>query len=270
VGDNLANDTNKIIVDNKALLQQVKKFMSVYAGQEICQVILAPKGESLFESYKIEKEIEKTFKRKVYLPNGAHIVIEQTEGLVAIDVNSGRFTKKTDMEATAFKTNCDAAREIARQIRLRDVGGIIVIDFIDMERSENRKKVHAVLEEGVKRDRAKTRVLQISKLGVAEMTRQRIRDSVVTSVYDKCPYCDGRGLVKSVVTMSLEVIREIRKVASQKRRKKTIRITVNADVAQRLREQEKDVMKKIGQEYGARIHIDADQQLHVEDFSVDY
>ncbi|MBU1864053.1 MAG: Rne/Rng family ribonuclease [Candidatus Omnitrophica bacterium] len=267
IRDNFTEDTAEIVVDRKDIQKKVHKFLRTYLPRYKGGVKLVQGKESLFDKYNIEKEIERTFRRKVTLQCGGHVVIEQTEGLVSIDVNSGKFTGVSNLEETAFRTNCDAAREIARQIRLRDMGGIIIIDFIDMDKYENRKKVFRVLEESVKRDRAKTNILQISKLGLVEMTRQRMRPSLESAVYEMCPYCEGRGVVKSVITMSIKAIREIRKALVSKGRKK-VEVKVHPRVAERLINQEKKVLKAIEWEYKSKILILSQPQMHIEDINI--
>lgn len=267
IRDNVTDDITKVIVDRKEVHQKVQRYISLHLSGFKGDVELATGKKNLFDKYNIEKEIEKTYRRKVDLKCKGHIVIEQTEGLVAIDVNSGRFTGDDDLEATAFRTNCEAAREIARQLRLRDVGGIVIIDFIDMAKSEHRKKVYAILEQAVQRDRAKTNVLQISKLGLVEMTRQRMRPSLESAVYSVCPYCEGRGVVRSVVTMTIKTIREIKKVLVDQT-KKELEVRVHADVAQRLLEQENDTLRNIEKTHKSRITIIPQDAMHIEDISI--
>ena len=154
-------------------------------------------GDNLFEDKDVERQINKIFESKVYLKSKAYIIIEPTEGLVVIDVNSGGFNKKLGQEETAFKVNCEAAQEIARQLILRDLGGIIVIDFIDMEKESHRREVLNILKKALSNDRAKYDILGISKFGLVEMTRERIHKTVHTLSYQRCPYCEGKGKVKS-------------------------------------------------------------------------
>ncbi len=267
IRDNFTEDTSKIIVDRKDVQNKVQRFLKLYLPHYRGGVDLVRGKKSLFDKYKIEQEIERTFRRKVTLACKGHIVIEQTEGLVAIDVNSGRFTGDYNLEETAYRTNCEAAREIARQIRLRDMGGIIIIDFIDMDNKDHRKKVYRILEEAVKRDRAKTHILQISRLGLVEMTRQRMRPSLESAVYDMCPYCEGRGVVRSVITMSIKTIREIRKALGGQRRK-TVEVKVNPRVAERLLKQERNNLRNIEKEHKSKIIINSTPEMHIEDIQI--
>lgn len=184
----------------------------------------------LFHKYKIEEEIAKIQSRSVSLKAGGSIVIEQTEALVAIDVNSGKYRKAQNAEQTAYKINIDAAREIARQLRLRDLGGLIVCDFIDMRNDKNRKAVEKEFRASVKPDRARSRILRISQFGVVEMTRQRMRPSLQSSTYLACPHCAGTGFVKSHESLSLELIRLLNLSASREEIRK-VELFVSPDVA---------------------------------------
>src|SRR5207245_597789 len=183
-----------------------------------------------FYRYKIEDEIARIQQRKVPLPHGGSIVIEQTEALVAIDVNSGSFRAEGNAEETAFQMNLHAAKEIARQLRLRDLGGVIVNDFIDMRDEKHRRGVERAMREAVRRDRARTKVLRISQFGIIEMTRQRIRPSLKRSVYQDCAHCSATGQVKTCESMSIDVMRLLQLAAHRKNVTRIV-IKVHADVA---------------------------------------
>jgi ribonuclease G len=223
----------------------------------------------LFEKYNIEKEIERTFQKSVSLKLGGSIVIEQTEGLVAIDVNTGKFTGRRNLEETVYETNLEAAWEIARQLRLRDVGGIIIIDFIDMDREYHRRDLFRTLKEAVKKDRAKTNIVQMSELGLVEMTRQRIRPSLESAVYDACPYCEGKGIVKSATTMAIQTVKEIRKAIGTSR-SKIVNVYVHPRVAERLLHQEKKTVQNIERHTRSRLFILPDPALHLEDVNITF
>jgi len=224
---------------------------------------------SLFEKYNIEKEIDRTFQKNVFLKSGGHIVIEQTEGLVAIDVNTGKFTGHRNLEDTVYKTNLEAAWEVARQLRLRDVGGIIIIDFIDMEHGGHRRNLFRTFKEAVSKDRAKTNLLQISDLGLVEMTRQRIRPSLESAVYDSCDYCEGKGMVKSATTMAIQTIRELRKSLGHTNGR-TVNAFVHPNVSDRLLHQEKRAIHQLERHSRSRIFIYPDATLHVEDVNITF
>jgi ribonuclease G len=165
----------------------------------------------VFDAFGLEVEIARALGRKVWLKSGGYIIIEQTEALTAIDVNTGRFVGKHNLEDTILKTNLEAVREVAYQLRLRNIGGLIIIDFIDMEKEAHREKVHMALEEALKGDRAKTNILKISELGLVEMTRKRVRENLTRTLCEPCPYCEGKGYVKSRPTMVYEIFRELRR-----------------------------------------------------------
>src|SRR3954470_24887844 len=188
--------------------------------------------EPLFHKYGIESEIAKIHQKRIEMPLGGSLVIEQTEALVAIDVNSGNFRADSkDAEETAFQMNLHAAREIARQLRLRDLGGVIVNDFIDMRSESHRRKVEDALRDAMRRDRARTKILRISQFGIIEMTRQRIRPSLKRSIFADCPHCRGTGFVKTNESMSIEVMRVLQLAAHRAPAVAAVEVTVHADVA---------------------------------------
>ncbi len=266
IRDHLTEDTDKIVVDGHETFRKVGRFLGLYLpGQNI--KVEFHRGEPLFEKYNIEKEIERTFQKSVYLKSGGHIVIEQTEGLVAIDVNTGKFTGHKNLEETVYKTNMEACWEVARQLRLRDVGGIIIIDFIDMERPEHRRNLYRSFKEAVRRDRAKTNILQMSELGLVEMTRQRVRPSLESAVYNSCPYCEGKGIVKSATTMAIQTIKELRKTIGQSHGR-IVNAYVQSDVAQRLLDQERKAIQHLERTSKSRIFIFSDPAMHTEDINI--
>ncbi len=266
IRDHLTEDTDKIVVDHVDVHRHVERFLSLYLpGQNI--KLELQKGEPLFERYHIEKEIERTFQKNVYLKSGGYIVIEQTEGLVAIDVNTGKFTGNKNLEETVFKTNMEAAAEVARQLRLRDVGGIIIIDFIDMERAEHRRSLFRSFKEAVRRDRAKTNILQVSDLGLVEMTRQRIRPSLESAVYNSCNYCEGKGMVKSATTMAIQTIRELRKTIAQSHGR-VLNAYVHPQVSERLLGPEKKAIQHLERSTHSRICVFSDASMHIEDVNI--
>lgn len=269
IRDYLVEETDVMITDNKDVRRHIQKFLSFYLPGSGVDVAFHTGKMTLFDKYNIEKEIEKTFHRTVFLKSGGHIVIEQTESLVAIDVNTGKFTGTRNLEETVFKTNMEASEEIARQLRLRDVGGIVIVDFIDMEEEHHRRALFRTFKEAVKRDRAKTNILQISELGLVEMTRQRIRPSLESSVYNSCPYCDGKGMVKSPTTMAIQAIKDVKKSLGQAQGK-TINAYVHPKVAERLLDQEKNSIRDLEKMNHCRIFIFPENSLHVEDVNITF
>ncbi|OGX18547.1 MAG: hypothetical protein A3K83_07655, partial [Omnitrophica WOR_2 bacterium RBG_13_44_8b] len=215
IRDSFSEDVSKLIVDSKPEYYRIRRFMSMFLGNLARRVELY-RGADLFEDKAVERQINKIFESHVYLKSKAYIIIEPTEGLVVIDVNSGGFRRKINQEETAFKVNCEAAVEVARQLILRDLGGIIVIDFIDMEKESHRREVLNVLKRALSSDKAKYDILGISKFGVVEMTRERIHKTVHMLSYQLCPYCHGRGKVRSPVTTAIYALKELKKYLKDK------------------------------------------------------
>lgn len=209
IRDLFTSDIQEILIDNKDIYKQVRDFLGIISPRQRSQVKLYKETRPIFSKYQIENQIETIFQNRVNLKSGGHIVIDTTEALVAVDVNSGRSIKERQIEETAFKTNLEAAEEVARQLRLRDLGGLIVIDFIDMKGTKNQNEVVKVLKTHLKRDKARTTVSRISKFGLLELSRQRIRPPIQYGTYYTCPTCQGRGQVRSVETLALMYLRKI-------------------------------------------------------------
>jgi ribonuclease E len=208
----------------------------------------------IFHKYRIEEEIERINERKIPLKLGGSLVIEPTEALVAIDVNSGRFKKGADPEETAYRTNMEATAEIARQIRLRDLGGVIIIDFIDMQQEAHKRAVERALTEELKKDRARTKTLKTSKFGIIELTRQRIKHSIRDVLHESCHECKGSGLTKTLESLSLKIMRNIRSVLDDKELK-TIEIVADSEVVQFLQNQKRRDVSELEDHYNKRIII---------------
>ncbi len=269
IRDHLVEETDRMVVDHRDMYRRIQRFLSLYLPGQKIDLELYQDKVTLFERYNIEKEIERTFQKNVFLKSGGHIVIEQTEGLVAIDVNTGKFTGHRNLEETVTKTNMEAAWEVARQLRLRDVGGIIIIDFIDMERAEHRRNLFHAFKEALRKDRAKTNLLKMSELGLVEMTRQRIRPSLESAVYNTCPYCEGKGMVKSATTMGIQTVRELRKSLTHSHGR-TVNAYVHPEVAERLLHQEKKALQQIENASRNHIFVYPDPNLHMEDVNITF
>ena len=265
--DYLTEDVEKLVIDNRDEYRKIQHFLSAVAPHLRAKVELYEGDIPLYDRKMIEKEVEKIFERKVPLRCGGYIIIEPTEGLVAIDVNSGKFTEKKSLEETAFAVNMEAAREVARQIRLRDLGGIIVIDFIDMMQAGKRRKVFEALIDSLKRDKAKTDVSPLSEICLVEMTRQRMRRSVESMSFRECPYCQGRGLIKSVSTVSIQALRKVKKYLKETK-KKQVELHVNPEVTSRLFNEDRQAIEAIERTFHARIIVKADPLLHVEEIKL--
>jgi ribonuclease E len=223
--------------------------------------------EPLFHRFELEQEIRKIHERRVPLPGGGSIVIEQTEALVAIDVNSGKYTRETTAEETAFRTNVEAAPEIARQIRLRDLGGLIIADFIDMESDEHIRAVERALWEGMRGDRARTKMLRMSRFGLVEMTRQRMRPSLRSAAYESCPDCRGSGQVKTLETMGLEVLRNL-KAGAKATNLGRLEITLHPRVAEHMQNEKRRELLRLEESADAGIDIHADPSFGIEQMQI--
>jgi len=230
IRDIFTSDVDAIHIDEPAAYERAKEFLQIVMPRYANRLHLYEGKEPLFHKYKIDEEIAQINHRKVPLKGGGSLVIDQTEALVAIDVNSGSFRTDGSADESAFQLNQIAAKEIARQLRLRDLGGVVVNDFIDMRRDRHRRVVERTLRDAVQRDRARTKILRISPFGLVEMTRQRIRPSLKRSVYKECPGCSGAGLVKSAESMAIEAVRKLM-MAVQGERVARVTVTVEEEVA---------------------------------------
>jgi len=230
IRDIFTADVDTIYIDEPSAYERAKEFLQIVMPRYVSRLQLYEGKEPLFHKYHLDEEIALIHQRKVPLKHGGSIVIDQTEALVAIDVNSGSFRTEDSAEETAYQLNMAAAREIARQLRLRDLGGVVVNDFIDMRKEKHRRNVERALKDAVKRDRARTKILRTSPFGLIEMTRQRIRPSLKRSVYRDCPGCSGTGVVKTAESMAIEVIRHLI-VASQQKDVARVTVRVADDVA---------------------------------------
>jgi ribonuclease G len=221
----------------------------------------------LFERFGIEGEIDAALKPKVWLKSGGYLVINPTEALVAIDVNSGRYVGERNLEQTALTTNLEAVEEIVRQIRLRDLGGILVLDLIDMVEAENRERVFVALERELRRDRAKYKVLSISEFGLVQITRKRSRNNLERLLTEGCPYCEGSGRVPSVATVCLRLRRAALKLRGTTSGKALI-VRVHPEVAKALQREERPIVDELERELGVALHLQGDAKLHQASFDI--
>jgi ribonuclease E len=245
-------DISKIVCDSESVCKRIRDFLKIVQPRMIKRVSYYDGKVPLFHRYKLEDEIKKINTKRVELKIGGSIIIEQTEALVAIDVNSGKFTKHENAEQTALKINIDAAKEIARQLRLRDLGGLIICDFIDMRDSKNRREVEKTFRNALEKDRARSRILKISAFGIIEMTRQRFKPSLQLTNYLKCPHCGGTGMIKNPASAAIEVIRILNAAAARKEIKKVV-LAAPPALADFLLNQRRAAIAKI--EAAAQIHI---------------
>jgi ribonuclease G len=271
VRDLFSDDVSKLVIDDRAEYERVRTFVADVAPELRDAVELYSGDEPIFDEFGIEQELQKAQNRKVWLKSGGYIIIDQTEALVAIDVNSGRYVGKkgagASLEDTITKINCEAAKEIVYQLRLRNIGGIIIIDFIDMDKGSNREKVFKTLQEALGVDRAKTNVLKISDIGLVEMTRKRVRESVTRLTTEMCPTCDGRGHVRSKTTMSYEIMREVQR-AARKHREDQIVVSCHPEVAKLLQGPEREAMRLLMMKLNRSITVRPQPQYHVEQFDL--
>jgi ribonuclease G len=266
--DLLTDDVSEVIIDSRTEYERALNFAKAFIPRLAGRIEFYSENMPLFEKFGVERAIEKALSRKVYLPNGGYIVIDETEALVSIDVNSGKFRKTKTLEETALKINLAAAKEIARQLRLRDVGGIIVIDFIDMKEERNKELLLKTLEEELSKDRARTKIVSMSDLGLVEMTRKRVKKSLGKSLTMTCPYCEGKGRVKSVETVAFEIEREIISSIRTGGNCKIIKVYANPAVVEKLNVDEKDIIDRIKETFGREIRIIPVEHYHVEKFMV--
>ena len=260
IRDIFTEDVAQLVIDSKEEHKQILRYLSTYAPDLKPRVKLYRGEAPIFDHFGIEGEIEKAMERKVWLKKGGYITIDQTEALVAVDVNTGRFTGKRSQEETILKTNLEAAEEIARQLRLRDLGGIIVLDFIDMEEEANKKAVLETLRNRLKRDRSRTKAFAVSDLGLIEMTRQRQRPSLANYFTENCAACEGTGRVLSLSSATLKIERMLRRVG-QRSKERQLLLRVHPDVAIHLVEQNADRLERLEKQYRFRVEIRDDPSL---------
>jgi ribonuclease G len=267
IRDVFSTKVEQVTVDSKQVYNEILEYLKGIAPELVDRIKLYEEDIPLFDKANIEQELRDLFKRRCDLPSGGYLIIEQTEALVSVDVNSGRYTGKKDPEKTIFKTNFEAAREVARQARLRDLGGIIVCDFIDMETKANRDKVVQELRSHLSRDRARTKAYAVSELGLIEMTRQRVRQSHLQNMTEACPTCSGTGRVFTAETIARRVERSVRK-AGLEGKKDPLVIRIHPDVAMYVLENEKDLLKKLEKAAGFTLEIRDDPLLRPDEFKL--
>ncbi len=265
--DLFAQDVEQLVIDDRAEWERISAFVEAQAPALKPRVILHDTDEPIFDAYGIEHELLRAQARKVWLKSGGYLIIDQAEALTAIDVNSGRYVGKKSLEETITRINTEAAKEIVYQLRLRNIGGIIIIDFIDMDKAQNRDKVFKALQDALGRDKAKTNILKISELGLIEMTRKRVRESLGRTLNEPCSYCDGRGYVKSKRTIAYEIFREIRREANNFKEAMLV-VNCHAEVARILQADEREELRYLMDRYNKSIHVRAQQNYHQEQYDL--
>ena len=267
IRDILSPLVNRIVIDSREEYENIRSFINMYMPKQKYEITLYEGQEPVFDAYGIEMEIDKISGRKVWLKSGGYIVIDMAEALVAIDVNTGRYVGKRNLADTILKTNLEAAKEIAYQLRLRNIGGIIIIDFIDMDREGDREKVYQFLEESLKKDRQKTSIFKISELGLIEMTRKRTRESITRILSEPCPYCEGGGLIKSKTTLCYDIFRQIERTSSELGGH-SIMVEVNPEIAGLLYEEERTGVEELERKLQKKIVVKGKPGFHQEQFNI--
>ncbi len=268
--DFLTDEVNQIICDDAETTEFIREVAGKISRRAKRRVHHMPiSHQPIFERVGIQKQIEEAFSRQVWLPCGGYIVIDETEALIAIDVNTGRNRGAKDVDKMILETNIEAAREVARQLRLRNIGGLVVIDFIDMRHRKDQQAVYKTIKDRLKLDKAKTQVLQISPIGLMEMTRQRLNESLRDSMYEPCPYCQGRARVKTPMTMSVEIQRRLNTVI-QKHRDAVgdLVVIVNSDVLNRFKSEDAKLLVELERSHSGRLIFRSDPALNRERFAI--
>ena len=271
VRDFLTEDVERIIVDSAPAYERVREMIGKVSKRSMSKVKHYTESQPVFDRFNVTRQLESAFSRQVPLKSGGYLVVDETEALVAIDVNTGRHKGGKDQESAILNVNLEAAEEIARQLRLRNMGGLIVLDFIDMKSRRDQQQVYTKMRDGLRRDKAKTHILPISQLGLMEMTRQRHSESVRSAVYDDCHYCKGKGKVKSAETMSVEIQRKLGEILKKRNRDESdfqLRIVVHPVVLQRLRAEDEKHFIEIEKRYFGKLNYRPDPGMHAEHFKI--
>lgn len=267
IRDLFTNDVDRVVVDSRKMYREIVRYLREVGSDLVHRVEYFKSREPIFDVFKIEEEIQRSLERKVWMKNGSYLIIEYTEALTVVDVNSGRYFGKRDQERNSLKVNLEAAREIARQMRIRDVGGLIVIDFIDMEKEENKRKVLSELQKEFSRDRAITKIEGMSRFGLVEMTRQRTRPSLIYNINEPCPICNGTGLVPTKGTLLANIERALRRyVASDMDRRIIIR--AHPEVVNYLNNKRLSRRLRLMWKYWIKIDTEVDETLSPYEFRI--
>jgi len=268
IRDLYTKDVERVVVDSEKEYNEILEFIETFMPQLKHSIELYRGDEPIFDFFGIEVEISRALERRIWLKSGGYIIIEETEALTAIDVNTGKYVGKGNPEDTILRTNLEAVKEIAYQLRLRNTGGIIIIDFIDMEREGGRERVFQALKEELKKDRAKTNILRISELGLVEMTRKRTRENLGRILCEPCPYCEGRGNIKSKMTLCFEILREIKREAMNVP-SNVIVVSLHPEVADLLYDEERYAIEELENRLKRKIIIKVRSDFHQEEYEIE-
>ncbi len=266
VRDFMSQEVERLVIDSVDEHEHLKEFAGLYFPRLLERIELYDGREPIFDAFGIELDISRALGRKVWLKSGGYIVIDQTEAMTVIDVNTGKFVGKESLEDTILKTNLEAVKEIAYQIRFRNLGGIIIIDFIDMEKLENRDKVSNAFVDVMKRDKAKSTIYNLSELGIVQMTRKRVRESLGRVLCEQCPYCEGKGFIKSSRTIAYEIFRKLKKMNLPGG--SVAMIKANPSVAELLTDDERQGIEEIEHACAIKLIIKDDYKLHQENYEI--
>jgi len=274
VRDFLTEEVDRVLIDNAEDHSRTQKLVAQISKRSASKIAVYKDNIPIFERFNIERQIEQTFQRRVPLPSGGEIVIDETEALIAVDVNTGSHKNRGgDEKNTIYAVNLEAAAEIARQIRLRNLGGLIIMDFIDMKERRHRNAVYEKMVQAMSEDKAKNHILPISQLGIMQMTRQRQQESLSSNLYTDCPYCRGRGIVKSATTMSVELQRKLSSVVRRLQMRNdgkeySLRVLVHPSILERLRSEDAELLVRMEKLFGVKLAFRADLNYHVENFKI--
>ncbi len=267
IRDFFTMDVDKLIIDDPIVYEKILGHVKIFAPQLLDKISLYSDSTPIFEFYNIEVEISRAIEKKVWLRSGGYLIIESTEALSVIDVNTGRYVGKTDLNDTIFRTNMEAAIEIAYQLRLRNIGGIIIIDFIDMESDAHREQLYATFKEAVKKDKSRNNILKLSEFGLVQMTRKRNSENLHQLMCEPCHYCAGEGMLKSRRTICYDIFRKINR-NSEKHRGGNITLQVHPRIADLLNNEEEATKTNVEKEIGKRIIVAPSKELHIEKYEI--
>ncbi len=267
IRDLFTPDVSRVFIDSKKIYREIRSYVRFMQPELLEKIELYKGNEPIFDAFKIEDKIQEMFSKKVFLPSGGYIIIEQTEAMTVIDVNSGKYAAKKEQELNSLKTDLEAAREIVRQLRLRDIGGLIVVDFIDLEDEKNRKKIYDELKKEFRKDRAKTAMLPMTDFGLMQITRQRIRENILQSIYETCPYCNGTGLLVKKENIIYQIEEWLKKYKIQAKEKNLILI-VHPSIAKELREGRFSPILKFRLKYFFRLKLEEDINVSPSSFKI--
>ncbi len=269
IRDLFTSDTQRLVIDSKSDFNKCMEFCTTYLPHLADKIELYKDPMPIFDHYGVELDINRALGRTIWLKSGGYIIIDQTEALVAIDVNTGKYVGHSDPEDTILKTNLEALKEVVYQLRLRNIGGIIIVDFIDMANEESKEIVTNALKQALKSDRSRTRILKISELGLVEMTRKRVRESLVQTLCDPCDYCEGKGYIKSPSTVCYEIIREIQRRGTDNITNKKLKIEVHPIIYDMLFEEESGLLEEMEKQNNLEITFNVNPKLHREKYYIE-